>query len=161
FGLSPSFLHDELGVHVTQPLVGGLFAAGVVFVNGVAQLALRHRVGSESTNAGLAGIAIGMAIVAASAPPHSLALLGAGGVLVGAGSGAVQMNSMATIQRIAPVHVRGSVVSAYLTAGYVALSLPVIIAGETADRVGLSVVTGLYFVALVVLAASAYVFARR
>ena len=42
FGLSPSYLHEELNVHITQPVVAGLFAALVVFTNGVAQLVLRR-----------------------------------------------------------------------------------------------------------------------
>ena len=37
-GLSPSFLHEQLGVHATQPIVAGLFAAVVVATNGATQL---------------------------------------------------------------------------------------------------------------------------
>ena len=54
FGLSPSYLHEELHVHITQPVVAGLFAALVVFTNGVAQLVLRRH-HSARRDARLAG----------------------------------------------------------------------------------------------------------
>jgi len=40
--LSPSFLHEELGIHITQPIVAGLFACAVVFTNGLTQVILRR-----------------------------------------------------------------------------------------------------------------------
>jgi hypothetical protein len=74
-----------------------------------------------------------------------------GAVIAGSGAGVAQMNAMATIQRIVPVHARGTVTAGYLTLCYLALSVPVIIAGEAADRFGLGVVTAWYFVGLAAL----------
>jgi hypothetical protein len=65
------------------------------------------------------------------------------------------MNAMATVQQIAPVHERTSMMSAYVTLCYVALSVPVIVAGQAADRFGLTTVTVLYFVAVTVVVAIA------
>ena len=102
-----------------------------------------------------------MGIVAASGAVSSLALAVAGGVIAGVACGVAQMNGMAAVQRIAPLHTRGSVVSAYVTLCYVALSLPVIIAGVAADRFGLQVVTVWYFAALTCVVGAALALVQR
>ena len=45
-------------------------------------------------------------------------------ILVGAGSGVAQMNALACIQHIAPLHARGGVTSAYYTLCYLAMACP-------------------------------------
>jgi MFS family permease len=151
FGLSPSYLHEQLHIHITQPFVAGLFAALVVLVNGASQLVLRRHDTTAAMRASLTGVGIGMGIMAASTIVNSLEVALVGAVIAGVGAGVAQMNAMATIQRIVPLHARGSVTAGYLTLCYVALSAPVIIAGEAADRFGLGVVTAWYFVGLAVL----------
>jgi MFS family permease len=156
FGLSPSFLHEELGVRITRPVVGGLFAALVLLVNGATQLLLRNRDKSRaSTTGALVALVIGMAVIASSSATSSLALAVLGGVIAGISSGVVQMNAMSAVQHIAPVETRSSVMSAYVALCYVALSVPVITAGLAADHIGLAAVTILYAVALAFLAAAA------
>jgi MFS family permease len=155
FGLSPSFLHDELNIRLTRPIVGGLFAALVVFVTGASQLVLRRRLGRPPTTLGLFAVVAGMGMIAASSIVTSLAVAITGGVVAGIGCGVAQMNAMATVQHIAPVHARSSVMSTYGTLCYVAISVPVIIAGEAADRFGLATVTAWYFVAVVLVVAVA------
>jgi MFS family permease len=162
FALSPSFLHEELGVHLSQPFVSGLFAGLVVATNGVAQVALRHHHDSAFALRGaLAAMAVGVGAIVASTLTGGLPLALAGGVLAGIGTGLAQMHTMATIQRIAPVHARGGVTSAFLTICYLALSVPVVVAGLTADRVGLGIVSGWYEAALVGLVGVALVVGRR
>jgi MFS family permease len=161
FGLSPSYLHEQLHVHITQPVVAGLFAALVVLTNGVSQLLLRRHHGATVLRVSLAGVVIGMGVMASSTLVNSLAVAIVGGVITGAGAGVAQMNAMATIQRIVPIHARGGVTSSYFTVCYLALSVPVIVAGEAADRFGLGVVTAWYFAGLTVLVAAAVVLGRR
>jgi MFS family permease len=161
FGLSPSYLHEQLNVHITQPVVAGLFAALVVFVNGAAQLVLRHRHSRAALRVSLAAVVVGMGVMAASTITNSLAIAIVGAVITGAGAGVAQMNAMANMQRIVPMHARGGVTSAYFTACYLAMSVPVIIAGEAADRFGLGVVTAWFFVGLAALVGSAIVLAGR
>ena len=161
FGLSPSYLHVELHVHITQPFVAGLFAALVVFTNGVSQLVLRRHHSAIAMRVSLWGAVVGMGVMAASTTVNSLAVALVGAVIAGAGAGVAQMNAMATIQRIAPTHSRGGVTSTYFTLCYLAMSVPVVIAGEAADRFGLGVVTAWYFVGLVVLVGTALVLGRR
>ena len=143
FGLSPSYLHEELHIHITQPVVAGLFAALVVLTNGVTQLVLRRHHSRVALQVSLVGVASAWALMAASTLVNSLAVAIVGGVVAGAGAGVAQMNAMATIQRIAPTHARGGVTSAYFTLCYVAMSVPVISPASAADRFGLGVVTGL------------------
>jgi MFS family permease len=161
FGLSPSFLHEELHIRLTRPLVAGLFAALVVFTTAVSQLGLRRHLGHRPTALALFAVVAGMGLIAASSMVASLAVAIAGGLIAGTGCGVAQMNAMATVQRIAPVHARGSVMSTYATCCYVAVSLPVIVAGVAADRFGLAAVTGWYFVAVVFLVTVSLVLLRR
>jgi MFS family permease len=148
FALSPSFLHEALGIQLTRPLVAGIFAALVVFTSGVSQLVFRRHLSQPATTLGLSLVAAGMASMTFSAVSSSLAVAVIGAVVAGAGAGITQMNAMAAVQRIAPVRTRSSVVSAYVLLCYVALSVPVIVAGEAAEPFGLVTVTRWFAVAL-------------
>jgi MFS family permease len=140
-GLSPSFLHARLGVHATRPIVAGLFAGAVVFTSGVTQVALRrHHDKVRMLRLGVALVPVGMAVFALS-PIGGLAVAIAGGVIGGIGSGIVQPNTMATIQSIAPDQARGGVTSAYLSICYLAMSVPVVLAGVAASAMGLDLAT--------------------
>jgi len=160
FALAPSFLHESLGIEITQPAVAGLFTALALFVNGVTQIALRDHHSPRETTTGVVTLVAGMAIIAASAIPESLAVAIVGAVLTGIGTGLVQMSAMRSVQHLAPVHARGSVMSTYVTLCYVALSVPVIIAGFAAETFDLTSVTAWYVVALVAVSAVALVFLR-
>jgi MFS family permease len=161
FALAPSFLHEALGIHITQPVVAGLFTALALGVNGVTQIALRNHHSQRETGLGVGVLIAGMALIAFSAIPASLAIAIAGAVLTGVGSGIAQMSAMHSVQHLAPAHARGSVMSTYVMLCYVALSVPVIIAGFAAIVFSLSVVTAWYVVALVLVSAVALVFFAR
>jgi MFS family permease len=160
-GVAPSYLHERLGVQITQPVVTGLFAALVLLVNGAAQLTLRRHHSPQVLRAALTTAVVGMGVIAASGYVASLAVAILGAILVGAGSGVAQMNALASIQHIAPLHARGGVTSAYYTLCYLAMALPVIAAGEAAETLGLGAVTVWYFVGLAVFVGSALVLTRR
>jgi MFS family permease len=141
-GLSPSFLHEQLGIHTTKPIVAGLFAGAVVFTNGLTQVVLRRHHGTAGMlRLGVALIPAGLAVFALS--PHTGGLVAAlvGGMIGGVGGGIVQPSTMATIQAIAPDHARGGVTSAYLSVSYLALSIPVVLAGLAASVIGLDLAT--------------------
>jgi MFS family permease len=161
FALSPSFLHEVLNVRITRPVIGGLFAALVVGTSGGAQVVLRHHHGRRPTTIGLGGVVLGMGVIAASSASMSLAVMIFGGVVAGAGAGVVQMNAMTAVQHLAPVHGRGSVMSTYITLCYLALSIPMIIAGVAADHFGLEVVTAWYAIALALVVAVALLLSGR
>lgn len=162
-GLSPSFLHEQLGVHVTQPVVAGLFAAVVVATNGATQLVLRRHHGKvPALRLGIALLVLGLTVFAVS--PHAGGLLVAvlGGMIAGIGGGLVQPSTMATIQGIAPDHARGGVTSAFLSASYLAMSLPVVAAGLGASAAGvdLGTISWWYLATLTAVAVAALVASR-
>ncbi len=162
-GLSPSFLHEQLGVHVTQPIVAGLFAAGVVATNGLTQLALRRHHGKvPALLLGIGLIVVGLAVFATSPHTGGLAVAVVGGMIAGIGGGIVQPSTMATIQRIAPDHARGGVTSAFLSTSYLAMSVPVVVAGLGASAAGvdLGTIAWWYLALLAVLATAAIVASR-
>jgi MFS family permease len=161
FGLSPSYLHEELHVHITEPVVAGLFAAVVVAMNGVAQLAFRRFRSPGSMRIALAGVVVGMGVMASSTLVDSLLVAVAGALIAGLGTGVAQMNAMATIQHVAPAHSRAAVTSAYFTACYLGLSVPVVVAGVAADRFGLGAVTYAFFAALTAFVGVLLVWARH
>jgi MFS family permease len=159
-GLSPSFLHEQLGIEISQPIVAGLFAGGVVFTNGLTQILLRrHHEKAAMLRLGIALIPIGLAVFALSPRIGGLAAALAGGIIGGIGGGIVQPNTMATIQSIAPDHARGGVTSAYLSVSYLAMSVPVVVAGLAASviRVNLATVAIWYLAATAVVALVAVV----
>jgi MFS family permease len=163
-GLSPSFLHEQLGVQVTQPVVAGLFAAAVFATNGATQLTMRRHHGKVAAlRVGMGLIVLGLAGFAASAHTGGLPLAVVGGMIAGVGGGLVQPNTMATIQRIAPDHARGGVTSALLAVSYVAMSLPVVTAGLAAGaaHVGLGTIATGYLAAMALLVTVAVVASRR
>jgi MFS family permease len=160
-GLSPSYLNERLHVHLTEPVVTGSFAALVLLVSGASQVFLRRHHGPHVLRLSLTTTVIGMGIIAASGYASSLAIAIVGAVLVGAGSGVAQMNALASIQHLAPVHARSGVTSAYFTLCYLAMSLPLIAAGEAAESLGLRAVTTWYFVGLAVFVGAALVLMRR
>jgi MFS family permease len=153
-GLSPSFLHEQLGIQISQPIIAGLFAGAVVFTNGLTQILLRrHHEKAGVLRVGIALIPAGLAVFALSPHIGGLAAALVGGMIGGVGGGIVQPNTMATIQAIAPDHARGGVTSAYLSVSYLAMSVPVVVAGLAASVIGLDLAT----VATAYLAATAVI----
>jgi MFS family permease len=126
-----------------------------MLMNGTTQLLFRRHHSRATMRTALAGVIVGMGVMAASAAASSLAVAVVGALIAGAGTGVAQMNAMATIQYLAPIHARGRVTASYFTACYLGLSVPVIIAGEAADRFGLATVTVWFFVGLTVLVGAA------
>src|SRR4029077_15913563 len=62
-GLSPSFLHEQLGIEISRPIVAGLFAGAVVFINGLTQILLRrHHEKAGMLRLGIALIPAGLAV---------------------------------------------------------------------------------------------------
>ncbi|HZQ87149.1 MAG TPA: MFS transporter [Acidimicrobiales bacterium] len=161
FGLSPSFLDDDLNVHITRPLVGGLFAALVAFAMGASQLGLRAHHGHRPGARALFAVVAGMGTIAVSSATRCLAMAVVGGVVAGVGAGVAQMSAMAAVQTVAPPRARTGVMSTYVTVCYLALSVPVVIAGEAADHVGLATVTAWYAIAVTVVVVLALRLSRR
>jgi hypothetical protein len=121
--------------HPSRALAGGV--VGVMF--GAAVAAQFLTVGWPVTRdlaAGMASmvIGIGLAVVAVWLHSPSLALFITGGVLIGAGSGAIFKGAVGTVMSIAPPgRIAESLTGVFLCA-YVGISLPVVGAGIALAR---------------------------
>lgn len=124
--LAPAFLAGPLG-HPSHALAG--LAAFLVFGGAAAsQVAVARWSGDRLVRVGTAGLVLGAAGITGavwlSAP--SLGLFLVGGLVLGAGSGALFKGALATIVRISdPERRAGTLVSLFL-AGYLGLTVPVV-----------------------------------
>ncbi|MDR0346135.1 MAG: MFS transporter [Nocardiopsaceae bacterium] len=129
--LSPSviagLLHDR-----SHALAGSatfaVFAAGALAQLGLSRAPVRRQLGF-----GLAGVAAGLALVTAAAWLPSLALLLTGGVVAGAGAGALFRGSVSAVAAIAPAGARGESLAGLFLAGYAGLAVPVVALGFAAQ----------------------------
>ena len=74
-------------------------------------------------------IGVGLAVLAVWLDPPSLALFVAGGVLIGAGSGAIFRGAVATVMSISPPERAAESLTGVFLSAYVGISLPVVGAG--------------------------------
>ena len=79
-------------------------------------------------------IGVGLAVLAVWLRPPSLALFIAGGVLIGAGSGAIFKGAVGTVMSISPPERIAESLTGVFLAAYVGISLPVVGAGITLAR---------------------------
>ncbi|SBV26345.1 Predicted arabinose efflux permease, MFS family [Micromonospora krabiensis] len=122
--LAPGFLVGTL--HQRSHAVAGLVAFAV-FASGVAGqvLTLRSALGRQ-LRVGLALLAAGLVALVAGVWLPSLALFVVGGVLSGAGAGAVFKGSVATVFSVAPTGARGEALAGLFLGGYGGLAVPVL-----------------------------------
>jgi MFS family permease len=160
--LMPSLIRAATGL--TSPLIGGI-AVAVLTLSGVAGLmALRARSGSETLIAGTASLAVGVVITMAGVYLGSLPLLIGGTVVAGFGWGAGFSGSIRSLMPLAAPGERAGLLAALYVQSYVAFSLPAIVAGLFAPRLGLPVTVYYYGGAVILLAVAsllATVFSRR
>ena len=125
-GLAGAFLAGPLN-HPSPALCGltifVTFGAGVVV-----QVSTMHWPSHRLFAAGIVPTLIGLGVVVLSAwtSPPSLALFIIGGVVVGAGGGAIFRGSVTVAISASDSHDRASVLAAFFTSGFLGLSLPVV-----------------------------------
>jgi hypothetical protein len=108
-----------------------MFMAGVVAQFLTAAWSVTRDLGAGM---GAMVIGVGLAVLAVWLRPPSLAVFIAGGVLIGAGSGAIFRGAVATVRSVSPPErIAESLTGVFLSA-YVGISLPVVGAGITLAR---------------------------
>jgi hypothetical protein len=133
-GLAGLFLAVTLhrpSLALAGAVVGAMFMAGVA-----AQFLTVAWPVSRDLRAGMGAmvIGVGLAVLAVWLSPPSLALFIAGGVLIGAGSGAIFRGAVGTVMSISPPErIAESLTGVFLFA-YVGISLPVVGAGIALAR---------------------------
>jgi MFS family permease len=142
--VSPALLDQLLGFesHATAGLV--VFAVFAASLAG--QLTLERVPGSAALPAGCLALSAAMGLLALAVAVSSLALLITSGVVAGLGQGLSFRAGLAAINRRTPPDRRGAVASSFFAVAYVAISLPVIGLGVTAELAGLQA-AGLIFAA--------------
>ncbi|MEU4694411.1 MFS transporter [Actinoplanes sp. NPDC023714] len=133
--LGPSVAADSFGLH--DHLVGGLVVTLVCGAGAVTSFLLRRTPTPRVLAIAGAGLATGGAIGVAGLLAGNLPLATAGSIVSGIGFGAASLASFGTLARIAAPHERGELMAVALVVSYVAFSLPAVIAGVLAGRIGL------------------------
>ncbi len=150
--LAPTFLRDVLAVDNRAA------AAGVVAIlfGGAAlvQLGLGEVRDRRALLLGLPIMLVALVALVIALPLSSLPLLIAAAALLGTGIGFVYMGSVTLIDRVAPVALRGEILSAFFVVGYLALAIPTVGVGIAADRIGLAGAAVAFGIALGVFAAA-------
>jgi MFS family permease len=161
--LAPTFLAGTLH-HRSYALAG--FTAFIVFAAAVvSQIAIAGRSTRFAIAGGITTMLFGMAVLVVSVflPSPSLALFLIGGVITGAGAGALFKGVVTSVAEIAPPESRAEALAGMFLAGYVGLSVPVLALGVMTQylspRVSLVIFTGV--LALAILAATPRLLQRR
>ena len=127
--LAPAFLAGPLHHHSLA--LAGATAFGVFAAAAVSQTLIRTQSPRPIIAAGIAIMIAGLAVLVVSVwlPTPSLAMFLAGGVITGAGAGALFKGVLAMVAQDAPADRRAEALAGMFLAGYVGLSVPVLALG--------------------------------
>jgi MFS family permease len=153
--IGPSLTAGVLGsrTHVA----GGLPIFVMAGISAVASIRARRVSPRTIARAGLVALIIGIGMVVGALGLGSDALFLAGAAVCGLGFGPGFGGIFRSLTDLAPAERRGELVSAVLTASYLAFSLPAILAGVAVTQVGLRETAEVYGLALIALAGLALV----
>jgi MFS family permease len=132
--LAPTFLGGELHQH--NYAINGAIVALIFGASALTQLTLARFPSRSVVLAGLGLFVVGLAMIVGALAAASLALFLLGTVISGVAVGSIFMGSLATANRLAPVEMRGRVVSTYFVFAYGGLTVPVIGVGIASDYIG-------------------------
>ncbi|MDJ0392294.1 MFS transporter [Rhodococcus sp. G-MC3] len=144
--VSPGFMSGVLGIDnhaVDGAVVSVMFASSAV-----AQIALRGLGASFAMRAGCAVLVVGVALLGSALLAASFAVLVASAIVCGIGQGITFSKGIASVTAELPADRRAEVTSTFFVVLYIAISVPVIGAGEAASAWGL-VTAGVVFSAAV------------
>ena len=148
--LGPSLVADVFGID--NHLVGGLLILALNGTGIVGSLALRTAPPQRALLVGVVVFAVGVTGTLVALFTTSAALLFTAAVVTGFGFGAAFLGAVATSTAgVAPGY-RAGLLAAIFVVGYLAFSLPAIVAGIAAGHIGLTRTTEVYGAAVVVLA---------
>ena len=161
--LAPSFLAGTL--HHPSYALAGATAFAVFGAAAVSQIAIAGRSTRFAIAGGIATMLLGMAalLVAVFLPSPSLVLFEIGGVITGAGAGALFKGVVTSVAEIATPESRAEALAGMFLAGYIGLSIPVLGLGVMTQylsaRDSLAIFTGV--LAIAILAATPRLLQRR
>ena len=150
FSLMPSLIRAVTGI--TSPAIGGLVVAALTFTAAVAVLLLRTTPAERMLRGGIPALAIGVAITLAGIQTRYVALVLLGTVVSGVGFGTAFSGTIRTVMPLAKANERAALLSAFYVEGYLAFSLPAVIAGVVAPTIGLATAAEIYGFLVILLA---------
>jgi hypothetical protein len=159
FSLMPAVVRIATGT--TLPIVGGVVVATLTFVGAVVVVALRKVAPERMLRLGIMGLAVGVMITLAGVQSQLVRIMLLGTVVSGMGFGAAFSGALRSLLPWAQPNERAALLSAFYVAGYLAFSVPAVLAGLLAPVVGLTrsadfYGTGVILLALVSLAATTF-----
>jgi MFS family permease len=150
FSLMPSVVRVATGV--TSPAIGGLVVAALTFSAAMAVLLLRTMPAERMLLGGIPALAVGVAITLAGVQTQYVALMLLGTIVSGLGFGTAFSGTIRTVIPLAKVDERAGLLSAFYVEGYLAFSLPAVIAGVAAPLIGLATAAEIYGFLVILLA---------
>lgn len=161
FSLMPSLVRAATGQ--ASPFVGGLVVAALTLTATLAVFLTRNRPAPAVLVLGSAALALGVGLILAAIQAGLVPLILAGTVVLGVGFGAGFSGSMRRLLPLAGPQERAGLLSAYYIQSYTAFSVPAVLAGLAAPRLGLietATVFGLIVLVLALLSLVATLAAR-
>jgi MFS family permease len=150
FSLMPAVVRVATGA--TLPIVGSLVVAALTLTGAVIVVALRNIASDRMLRLGIAALSLGVMITLAGVQWGLVGVMLFGTVVSGIGFGSVFSGTLGTVMPLAKPDERASLLSAYFVEGYLAFSLPAVIAGFLAPIVGLTTAADFYGTGVIVLA---------
>jgi MFS family permease len=150
FSLMPAVVRVATGA--TLPIIGSLVVAALTLTGAVIVVALRNVAPDRMLRLGIASLSLGVMITLAGVQWRLVGVMMFGTVVSGMGFGSVFSGTLGTVMPLAKPDERASLLSAYFVEGYLAFSLPAVLAGFLAPIVGLTTAADFYGIAVILLA---------
>jgi hypothetical protein len=156
--LMPSLVRVATGV--TSPFTGAVVVAVVMFTAALAVVAMRNRTASQALNLGTPALAGGVLMILVAVHAQLAFAMLAGASIAGFGFGASFSGLFRKLLPLAAPSERAGLLSAFYVESYLAFSLPAILAGLAAPRLGLELTTDIYGAAIILLATISFITLR-
>ena len=150
FSLMPAVVRVATGA--TLPIVGGIVVAALTFAGVVVVVALRQIAPERTLRSGIVALAFGVAITLAGVQYQLVWIMLFGTVVSGLGFGSVFSGALRSVMPLAQPNERAALLSAFYVEGYLAFTLPAMLAGFLAPVVGLTTAAEFYGAAVILLA---------
>jgi MFS family permease len=147
--LMPSLIGKVTGT--ASVWLGGLSVSALTLSGLAAILAVRQRKPLSVLIIGATALIVGIPAILAGADFGLTAVLLAGSVIAGIGFGSGFLGAVRSVMPLAQPHERAGLMAAFYVESYLANSLPAILAGYMAPRLGLLTVANIYGGALILL----------
>lgn len=155
FSLMPSLVRVATGM--TSPFLGGVVVAVLPFTATLAAITLREVAARRLLLTSAVALPTGVAISLVGVHLHQVAPMLLGAIVAGVAFGTVLSGTMRTLLPLAGAHERAGLLSAYYVIGYLAFSLPAILVGVFAPRLGLPLAATIYGGIVILLAAASLI----